>query len=188
MTSPFRQPRPEVSTWLVYAFPDAQSRQRTRAEVAFLVSGPIVLGGALAFVAGPLIGALALVGSTAMSAVAWRRRPTGVVLRVSGGTLHLKRLHRDAKESTWGPLADLADVTLESKVEPDGPNVGHETSSGPRRLARIVLVAIDAGTHPIAAEYRPHLEATEWLGRVRSFLRQSDWIPLDERTDDPSVE
>jgi hypothetical protein len=27
----------------------------------------------------------------------------------------------------------------------------------------------------------PHFEATDWLGRIRVFLRKHGWVPEDER-------
>jgi hypothetical protein len=172
-------------TELVYEFPDARLRRRTPYELAALMGGPIVLGGALALGTGPVVGLLVLVGTGALSAWAWTSRGSlGVVLQIADETLCVRARGDDRFEATRVLLSDLDEVELDETMLPDAPTRDGEDggiSSGPSRNGRIVLVAKSGARIPLTNEYRPHIEATEWFGRVRTFLRKNGWEPKDER-------
>jgi hypothetical protein len=36
-------------------------------------------------------------------------------------------------------------------------------------------------------EYFAHMDSTEWLGKIRVFLRKNGWIPADERKKDKTA-
>ncbi len=57
---------------------------------------------------------------------------------------------------------------LDSRVAPEIEN------------ARIVVVG-KRGEARLSEEYLAHMEASEWLGKVRVFSRKHGWVPRDER-------
>ena len=121
----------------------------------------------------------------------WKRAPKapGIVLRVDDGDL-LVRTERSETVLERYPLQDLLDVELDIKTiqrVTDGNSpipamrfidskVGPEVDT-----ARIVLVARDRSPLPLSKEYLAHMDATEWLGKIRVFLRKHRWLPEDER-------
>lgn len=115
-----------------------------------------------------------------------RRAP---VLRIVTGELELRDVP-GVSPSARAPLGSLHDVMLDTKVvrrilEGDSPvpvvrflegKPGPESS-----ISRIQLVFEDGRTVALGEDYVPHLVATEWLGKVRVFLRHHGWVPRDER-------
>jgi hypothetical protein len=92
--------------------------------------------------------------------------------------------------STRFPLSELANVTLELKTIQrvvDGPSAIpavrfiHSTVAPELHIARIVLVATGGREVRLTEEYLPHFDATDWLGKIRVFLRKQGWVPEDER-------
>ena len=47
--------------------------------------------------------------------------------------------------------------------------------------ARIVVVGARGTRVPLTTEYIAHMDASEWFGKIRVFLRKSGWVPADER-------
>jgi len=161
---------------------------------------------AIGAVYGILLPALVLVAGTALShsfalgigagaavlvTVLWRRRRAQVLpratLRVDDGRLELN-----------GPafgqpvnldLNDLLDVYLDTKtirrVEP-GPSVIPAVQllnprvGGEQDTARIAL-ELRTETFFLTQERSSHLDANEWFGKIRRFLRKHGWVPEDER-------
>ena len=52
--------------------------------------------------------------------------------------------------------------------------------------ARIVLVSASGRQVTLTQDYLAHMSATEWLGKIRVFLRKHGWLPEDEREGPPS--
>jgi hypothetical protein len=67
-------------------------------------------------------------------------------------------------------LKDLLDVYLDTKTI--------------RHTARIAL-ELRQETFFLTQERSSHLDANEWFGKIRRFLRQHGWIPEDERAPEP---
>jgi hypothetical protein len=52
--------------------------------------------------------------------------------------------------------------------------------------ARIVLIGASGREVRLTEDYLSHMHATEWMGKIRVFLRKHGWLPEDEREDLPS--
>ncbi len=136
--------------------------------------------------------------------VAWWRRSHGAhdrVLRVAAGELSVQT-RRQARTQERVPertqsrvqnrmrLDDLADVVLDTKAIErllDGKNMipalrGLDSRVAPATdVSCIMLVAEDGTESPIAEAYLAHMDATEWIAKIRLFLRRQGWVPEDER-------
>ncbi len=143
---------------------------------------------------GVVCGLVALVGSAAYSAWSWRtrKRRGGAVLTVEGDALTIEGLGRRAIHERFA-LSELVDVALDIKtiervLEGGSPIPAMrftDTTVGPKvDTARIVLVSQDGRELPLTTQYLPHMHATEWLGKIRTFLRKHGWVPEDERGDE----
>jgi hypothetical protein len=165
---------------------------------------PIVLGIVVAVVSGiPWAGLVTIVGA-ALFAYRFRKSSVGrlgATLRVAEGEL------RVSKRSTRTPFAtiklrDLTDVRLDTttieRVQEGDSMVAAvrftDTRVGPKvDQARIVLVGRKTKKNPerlrieLTDEYFAYMEATEWLGKIRVFLRKNGWVPADERKKDKNV-
>jgi hypothetical protein len=96
------------------------------------------------------------------------------VLRVDEGTLHVAH----ASKRVEVRLDDLADVTLEYRTRPGLLWTPPPTSTAP---VRIVLVDVEGSEARLTEDWVRHLNAAEWLGKIRAFLRTHGWVPEDER-------
>lgn len=159
---------------------------------------PVVLCVSVAVVTG--IGWLSLVTLVASFALAYRFRKTaasaqGAVLRIEEGELKVFTRNGVAPVAII-KLRDLADVRLDIKtiqrVQEGDSMVAAvrftNTTVGPSvDQARIVLVGRKTKKNPdrlkvvLTDEYFAHMDSTEWLGKIRVFLRKHDWLPTDER-------
>lgn len=96
-------------------------------------------------------------------------------------------------------LRDLTDVRLDIKTiervqEGDSMIAAvrfTNTTVGPKvDHARIVLVGRKTKKNPdrlrvhLTDEWFAHMDATEWMGKIRVFLRKNGWVPADERKKD----
>ena len=160
--------------------------------VLYGLSGlPFMLTTAAGWIAGSAWAIAGLVGCAAAVLWTWRagKRVGGAVLSVEGGVLTVALRDRHIIYESL-QLVDLADVTLnlrtiERVVDGDSaipamrlvsPRVGPNLDT-----AQIVLVDTGGREVVLAEEYLPHFEATDWLGRIRVFLRTNGWVPEDER-------
>lgn len=155
---------------------------------------PVVVGVVASAIFTPTVGLVALVGSAVLG-VWWWRRPasTGLLLTVENGALVVARF-RGARPIATLPLETLRNVSLDIKtiqrVEEGGSaipamrvldsRVGVEVDT-----SRIVLQG-EGPPVPLGDLYIAHMDATEWLGKVRVFLRKNGWVPADERGEVPS--
>lgn len=180
------------------AYPTGSARSRGPAiAVLQLVSLPFGIAIALAMVVGPTAGLAGLVGSSAFGLWSWRRgRSDAVVFQVDGARLRIGPARRPLYD---GALVDLLDVALDTKqiemVQEGGsaiPAVRYiESRIGPKLdRARLELVIRDRSPVPLTKEFGPHMDVSEWAGKVRVFLRKHGWLPVDEREDEspPSSE
>lgn len=174
---------------LVYR-PDTREPSTLAGSMFLLFTLPAVVGAAVSVVLTPTAGLVALVASAGGAVWLRRRRlgQAGAVLRVRRGSL----LVLDGRGGTVRaelPLADLRDVALETKTIQRVTD-GHsaipamrfaDSRVGPEiDTARIVLVGT-SGRLELTDAFGPHMDATEWLGRIRVFLRKHGWVPADEK-------
>jgi len=131
--------------------------------------------GVLAKVASPTV-ALVPLGLTVVVLFVRRKAGEGrFVLRIDDGHLEVTR------ERRRGPavrieLADLLDVTLERKA--------HATGRGGSAAERVRLAferRAPDGPIFVPDERVTPIEAQEWYGKVRVFLRKHGWVPESER-------
>ncbi len=177
---------------LVY-LSDARERHVGPARQAAQVGILGAVGCAVTASAGlPQLAVGVLLGSGVLAVWRWRRAPElgGIVFAVERGELLV------APRSTGEPilrarLIDLLDVILDTKsirkVEPGRSVVPAvqfiDSKIGPEiDVARIVLqVANRADPIRLTDTFLPHMDAVEWVGKIRSFLRVEGWLPNDER-------
>jgi hypothetical protein len=190
----YRDPAPDPPAPAELAYFAAGSRNESSVAVMFqLFSVPLVAAVAGAALVGPWAGLGALAASGAF--VVWRRRSAttaqGARLRVERGDLVVLTA-RGAKETARGRLASLRDVALETKtiqmVQEGSSAIPAmrfiDTKVGPSvDKARIVLV-FEAGEVRLGDDFVAHMDATEWLGKIRVFLRKHGWVPADEREEE----
>ncbi len=161
---------------------------------------PGTVGAILGTLTTPTIALVGMLATVAALVVWWKRAPLQrVVLRVSENKLWVH-----GKKGFVEPvrLEDLLNVSVDSRtITPlqDGSSAIPAmriiaSKTGPDvDVARIVVVA--KGREPVSLvdEELAHMDAMEWLGKIRVFLRKHGWVPEDERDvphdgeDPPSV-
>jgi hypothetical protein len=173
---------------LVYEAIDRGQSQSSSVVFFKLFSLPVVASVAAAVVVGPTAGLFALVGTAAF---AWTRRARtkmGAILRVEEGVLFITSRSTGA-ELLRLKLREVVDVRLDSKtiqrVVEGGSAIPAmrflDSRVAPEiENARIVVVGERAEAR-LSEEYLAHMDASEWLGKVRVFLRKHGWVPRDER-------
>ncbi len=97
------------------------------------------------------------------------------ILRVDGEFLEIDR----EKKGDPPPrvlLADVVDVTLDRQAQP----AGRGGAAGAERVR--LSIDLRAGDPLFVPEDRlTPIEAQEWYGKVRVFLRKHGWAPANER-------
>lgn len=175
-------PPPELVVTLVDRNP------RSSAALMFQLFG---VPGALAVLAATIATPLTYAGVAAGIAYAtwqWRRRSPRrrILLRVASREL---TAHEGRRELARVRLDDLEDVVLDTKTirqvvegagaEPAARFINSQVAAE-IEVARIALIG-GGRTVLLNEEYVAHMTATEWFGKIRTFLRKHDWVPLDER-------
>jgi hypothetical protein len=124
----------------------------------------------------------------------WRgsRRRGRAVLRIDGDRLVVSMRDGVLRTRTFeSTLDDLHDVALDTKtirrvnegsaLVPQAALIS-TTVGGAVDRSRIVLVT-EEETTPLFEDDVAHMEATEWISKIRMFLRRAGWSPLEERPD-----
>jgi len=137
------------------------------------IAVPVLVAGALAKFISPTAGLVALGAGAALWIARWKPNRGRFVLRVIEDTIEIAR-ERGKDPPLRVPIADVLDVTLERK-----------TSQTNGRVTERLRLALERKT-PEETIYVPDspltpIEAQEWLGKVRVFLRKHEWLPKDER-------
>jgi hypothetical protein len=192
---PASSPDPRAPADLAYAATDASRRGSSAVAMFQLFSVPLIVGLVLSQVAGPTAAAVGMVAAAVGGIWWWRRAPHagGVVLRVEGGDLLvLSANKKHVKERIR--LEDL-DVVLDTKVIQRVQEGGSaipamrfiDATVGPE-LDTQRIVVLGGATNgkggkrlALTEEYVPHMDAVEWFGKIRVFLRKNGWTPADER-------
>ena len=86
-------------------------------------------------------------------------------------------------------LEDLLDVSMTTDTYDPRDNIrGQVVGFGvqapkqhPSNESRIAIQVRGKGSIFLSDQNTKHLEAEEQLGKIRAFLRKSEWIPIDER-------
>jgi hypothetical protein len=199
MASPYRveESVPDTRAELVYVAGDrerhvAPARSAMQIGIVGGIAGVVAAGAGF-----PAIGAGVLGLATALGIWRWRRAPevAGITIAVERGDLHV------TNRTTKKPLVDvrlvnLLDVALDTKsirkVVPGKDAIPAvqfiNTSVGPEvDVARIVFhLADEQEPVRLSDQFLAHMDAVEWVGKIRSFLRKQGWVPVDEREAPPS--
>jgi hypothetical protein len=166
---------------------------------------PIAVGIATAVYSGiPWLALVVMAGAFVLVRLFRKRTLSGqgAVLRVEEGELRVF-LRGSKTPIARIPLRDLADVRLDVKTiqrvqEGDSMIAAvrfTDTTVGPSiDQARIVLVGRKTKKNPerlkvhLTEDHFAHMDATEWLGKIRVFLRKNGWVPVDERKKEKAKE
>ena len=182
-----RRDEPPPPMELVYG---AESGGGTKPSMAIfqLFAVPLVVAAVMSVAISPNAGLVGLIASALVLVYLWKRKKTpDTVLRVeSGAVTVLKRGKPTARFS----LTELTNVRLDIKtiqrVQEGGSAIPAmrfiDSKVGPELdTARIVLITEDDRELPLTEDFLSHMDSSEWLGKIRLFLRKHSWIPQDER-------
>jgi hypothetical protein len=191
-TPPEREPEVQPPRELIYDATDETAGRADGMSALFRhVSLPIIVCMVATWLAGSGVGTAALVGAVVYSVWSWRTRKKrgGAVLRIERNVLSVE-IRADRELHDRIRLGDLADVVLDTKTierVQDGTSAIPgmrliDSKVGPKvDTCRIVLVGTGGREVLLTKEYLPHMHATEWLGKIRTFLRKHGWEPESER-------
>jgi hypothetical protein len=192
----YREPAPRKETApreLVYA-PLERQGPRPGAAALQIFAFPLIVGVIASVVLTPTAGLVGIALTAAFMIWSFKRpSDAGLLLRIDGGELVVSA-RASAMTTTRMRLDDLADVVLETKtIQPlmDGTSaipamrfiegrVGGDVDT-----ARIALVGCEGDSVLLGATYLAHMEALEWFGKIRVFLRQHGWVPASEQGAEP---
>lgn len=198
----YREPAPPEPTEapppteLIYAALDREVRKKSSVAAFQTFSVPPIVAVVLTLAVTPTAGLIGLILSAIALVWWWRRAPYAhkLILRVERGELSVHA--RGGREETLRVrLEDLENVALDTKTiqrVQDGASAIPamrfiDSQVGPEvEQARIVLVARGRRartTTPLGETYLAHMDAIEWLGKTRLFLRKHGWLPEDERVE-----
>lgn len=181
-----RRDEPPPPADLVYGSEATVTRPAMAVFQIFAV--PLVVAAILSVAVSPNAGLAGLIGSAIVLVYLWKRKKTpDTVLHVESGAVHvMKRGKVKARYS----LAELTNVRLDIKtiqrVQEGGSAIPAmrfiDSKVGPDLdTARIVLVGEDDKELPLSEDFFSHTDSSEWLGKIRVFLRKHGWVPADER-------
>ena len=198
MRSPYRlppvtDPTHAAPSALLYPANVEAPRTRIARAGASVWLGAMVLTPIIAMAGHPQLAGSAIAIVVGWTLVRFRRsaKPAGVLLAVKDAVLTLTD---GSRALLTVPLAELEDVGLDSKSirkvelgQDAVPAVRFiNTQVGPEiDVARITL-SIAGREEPfvLTTAFLPHMDAVEWAGKIRSFLRKHGWLPEDERDEE----
>ncbi|HEY8088308.1 MAG TPA: hypothetical protein VIF09_10700 [Polyangiaceae bacterium] len=162
--------------------------RRSGAVLLFqLFTLPAVAGVVLSMALSPTAGLVGLLGTAALTVWWYRRRAQGerLVLSVASGELVARSGRRELARVRLQRLEDVAlDVKTIRPVREGSSAIPAmrfiDSKVGPEiDVGRLVLVG-EGRTVRLHEEHVAHMTATEWLGKIRVFLRKHGWVPRDE--------
>lgn len=135
---------------------------------------PVLAAGFAAKFVSASAGLLVLGAAVAFAVI--RRKPNEgrFVLRIDDRVLEVTRERRSGGPLRV-PLGDLLDVTLDRKMRAAGAR------GGATERMRLAFECREKEPVFVPEEHLTPIEAQEWLGKVRVFLRKHGWVPLDEQ-------
>jgi hypothetical protein len=137
---------------------------------------PVLLAGLSAKFLSPTV-ALAVLGAGAVLFIARRKPRHGrFILRIADGILEVAR-ERGASPPIQLPLAEVLDVTLDRQAKAASGRGGVASERVQITLER----AAPADPIHFPDDRITPIEAQEWQGKVRVFLRKHGWLPKEER-------
>lgn len=192
--SPYRKvPARELATTnapreLVYEAVDRATTTSSAVALFRIGSLPAIIAVMLAVTINGTAGAVGLAVGLAYAIWSSRRRREGATLTVDGPQLTVvtRGPNRRTESLAIGQLHDIElDIKKIRRVQEGdsaipavrfiNANVMPEVDT-----ARIVLVG-EGRRVTLSESYMAHVDAVEWLGKIRVFLRKHGWVPPDER-------
>lgn len=171
---------------LVYEALDRTTTTSSAVIFFRLVSIPASVGILLALTVNGTASVIGIVASFAFALRSNRSNRERATLTIDGGELTI--VHGRKKRGATIPLAEVRNVELDIKkirrvqegtsLVPGAQFIN--TTVGPEiDTARIAIVF---GTERVflSETYVAHIDAVEWLGKIRIFLRSGGWAPEDE--------
>lgn len=173
---------------LVYVANDASRRGSSVVAMFKVFSAPMIVVIVLSQIAGPNVAVVGMIASAIAAIWWWRRAPKlgGVVLRVERGELWVSTARRTIASRFQLEEVDVElDTQTIQKVQEGGSAIPAmrfiDATVGPDLdVARIVVIGRGERL-PLTDDSVPYMEATEWFGKIRVFLRKNGWVPRDER-------
>jgi hypothetical protein len=173
------------SGMLVYDSVDRASTSSSVVALFKIVTLPAAVAALLSVMVNGTAGAVGLVAGIGFGIVTSRRKKHRATLTVEDGTLTIARRGRTERIA----LDDLLNVELDIKTiqrVQEGGAIPHtrfiNSTVGPEvDTGRIVIVSSSSRV-ALSDDYLAHIDATEWFGKIRVFLRKHGWVPLDERS------
>jgi hypothetical protein len=170
---------------------DRERRGKPGVAVLQLLFLPMTVATLLSTLAGPVAGLCGAVGMAAVVAIWWHRARRGYdcVFRVEEGELSVRSRGKGGANARMR-LDELANVVLDTKAInrlQDGGSMIPGMRFVDGRVApevdvsRIMLVEVDGTSTALLERHIAHMDATEWVGKIRVFLRKQGWVPEDER-------
>jgi hypothetical protein len=137
------------------------------------IAVPIGAAALLAKLVSPYAGLAGLAAAVAVLVILRKPDEGRTVLSVADAVLTIRR-ERMKEPIAKIALSDVLDITIDRQTQQQGQSA--------KERVRLVLER-PAPADPIyipEARITP-IEAQEWYGKIRSFLRKHDWLPKDER-------
>lgn len=137
------------------------------------IAVPIGAAALLAKFVSPYAGLAGLAGAVVVLLLLRKPDEGRTVLTVADGALTVRRERLPAPLATMS-LADVLDVTIDRETQQQGP-------TSKERVRLVLERPSPADPIFIPAARITSIEAQEWYGKVRTFLRSHGWLPKDER-------
>lgn len=170
---------------------EAKNRDRAdKGPVALMqiFSGPAIVALVLTLVFNGTVGLIGMVASAVGGYLWWKKSS---VERTTVRVLDAHVEFGDSKKPHRVSLGDLFDISLETKTVQPLQEGGSaipamrflDAQVGPDVDTARLVFEIRGRRQPISltSRYLAYGEATDWLGKVRVFLRKRGWEPLSER-------
>lgn len=182
--------------------PTTSERRGTPVAILQLVTVPAVVGVTLTMLVNETVGLIGLVTS-GVGVVWWYKRGPmrgdARLLRIEDGRDDKMLLitRPNGKPLDAVRLRDVMNVELDTKTvemvqEGASPIVAVrmiESKVGPAvDKSRLVIALANKKQIRLGDEFQAYMDATEWTGKIRVFLRKHGWVPNDERSPDSKEE
>jgi hypothetical protein len=175
---------------LVVFFGDSAERADGVRVLFWLFTMPPAMAALVAGLVGTGAGLDALLVASTVGVFVWlaRRKVPPALVRVEDRGVVITSGPSPGRDDRF-TLEGLANVTLDVKTIERAMDGGsaipalrmNAGTAPPVDTARIVFVGADGREVLLSEKYVAHMDATEWLGKIRLFLRRHGWVPEDER-------
>jgi hypothetical protein len=174
--------------------PTTSERRGTPMAILQVMMFPTVICVALSMLVNGTAGLIGLIASSIGFYWWYKRGPMAGdarLLRVENKRLIIARPNGNQLNDV--ALSDVLNVELDTKtvemVQEGGSAIPAvrmiESKVGPAiDKSRLVIALADKKQIRLGEEFQANMDATEWTGKIRVFLRKNGWVPNDERSPD----